>query len=521
MTPYCLSAFSAIPCGSLRLSRPLLSRAPAPGNAQARGDIRVFERRSALLGFIARLHDLAATVLAFLLAYWVRRDLLAKFFGPQLVRPEIYPLAHYTSLLLWILVVWTVCGSLLGIYRDVEQRNRRELALDAGKLVLLSVLALNTALFLFRAQDISRAFVLLIGAADLLLLCVGRWTLVWGGSWWRDKVRTHHHCLIVGAGPAARELAFQIEQSAQFGYRLIGFVALSSPPQTQMAAQGLHYPLFTLEQAGDILKNHVVDELLLAVGPDDLERLAGLIAQCHEQGIRTRVDLGFLPQTFPRAHVEKLRHVPLLTLGSAPDDEFALAAKRLADVILSAFSLLILSPLLLLIALLIKLTSPGPVLYRQTRCGLNGRRFTLYKFRSMVADADSQRAALEHLNELEGPAFKMSGDPRRTPLGRWLRKFSLDELPQLWNILRGDMSFVGPRPPLPEEVERYAPWQRRRLRMRPGLTCLWTLEGRNQLSKFDRLVQFDLAYIDNWSLWLDLKIFIKSIPHVALGRGAS
>lgn len=131
------------------------------------------------------------------------------------------------------------------------------------------------------------------------------------------------------------------------------------------------------------------------------------------------------------------------------------------------------------------------------------------------------RPTLEPLNEMDGAAFKMSDDPRCTPLGRWLRKFSLDELPQFWNVLRGDMSFVGPRPPLPEEVERYQPWQRRRLRMRPGLTCLWTLEGRNRLLKFDRLVQFDLAYIDNWSLWLDLKIFLKTIPRVALGRGAS
>jgi len=213
--------------------------------------------------------------------------------------------------------------------------------------------------------------------------------------------------------------------------------------------------------------------------------------------------------------------VPLLTLGSAPDNEFALAAKRLADVVVSASSLVALSPVMLAVAGLIRLSSEGPVLYRQTRCGLNGRRFTLYKFRSMVPDAEARRPDLEHLNEMDGAAFKMTADPRRTGLGRWLRKFSLDELPQLWNVLRGDMSFVGPRPPLPEEVERYLPWQRRRLRMRPGLTCLWTLEGRNRLLKFDRLVQFDLAYIDNWSLWLDLKIFLKTIPHVALGRGAS
>jgi exopolysaccharide biosynthesis polyprenyl glycosylphosphotransferase len=422
---------------------------------------------------------------------------------------------------LWIVIVWLVSGYILGIYRDVELRNRRELATDAAKLVALSILLLNAGLYLFRADDISRAFVLTIGAVDLVLLMVGRWTLVWGGSWWRDKVRTHHHCLIVGTGPAARELAKLIEQSEPLGLRLIGFVALGAHPKSPLAELHSSYPIFSLDQAHGILKNHVVDELLCAVGPDDLERLAPLIGHCHEVGIRTRVDLGFLPQTFPRVHMENLRHVPLLTLGSAPNNEFALLAKRTADVVVSASALVLLSPLMLLVALLIRLTSRGPVLYRQTRCGLNGRRFTLYKFRSMVADAEALRSELEPLNEMDGAAFKISDDPRRTGPGRWLRKFSLDELPQLWNVLRGDMSFVGPRPPLPEEVERYQPWQRRRLRMRPGLTCLWTLEGRNRLLKFDRLVQFDLAYIDNWSLWLDLKIFLKTIPHVALGRGAS
>jgi len=481
----------------------------------------LFERRSALLGFIARLHDLLLTVVAFLVAYWVRAQVLTDLLGPRLVRPEIYPLTQYASLLLWIVVVWLVSGYILGIYRDVELRNRRELATDAAKLVVLSILLLNAGLYLFRADYVSRAFVLTIGAVDLVLLTVGRWTLVWGGSWWRDKVRTHHHCLIVGTGPAARELAKLIEQSEPLGLRLIGFVSTGAHLKEPLAGRHSSYPVFTLDQAHGILKNHVVDELLCAVGPDDLERLAPLIGRCHEEGIRTRVDLGFLPQTFPRVHMENLRHVPLLTLGSAPNDEFALLAKRSADAVVSASALVILSPLMLLVALFIRLTSRGPVLHRQTRCGLNGRRFTLYKFRSMVADAEALRTELEPLNEMDGAAFKINEDPRRTPVGRWLRKFSLDELPQLWNVLRGDMSLVGPRPPLPEEVERYEPWQRRRLRMRPGLTCLWTLEGRNRLLKFDRLVQFDLAYIDNWSLWLDLKIFLKTIPRVALGRGAS
>jgi exopolysaccharide biosynthesis polyprenyl glycosylphosphotransferase len=311
-----------------------------------------------------------------------------------------------------------------------------------------------------------------------------------------------------------------IEQSEPMGLRLIGFVDPGTQAQSRISGLKSQYPVFALADAYGILQNHVVDELLFAVNNDELERLESLIDRCHKEGIRTRVDLGFFPRTFPRVHLENLRHVPLLTLGSTPDNEFALFAKRAADLMVSALALIVLAPLLLILAILVRLSSPGPILYRQTRCGLNGRRFTLYKFRSMVANAEELRPDLEALNELEGPAFKMKHDPRCTPAGRWLRKFSLDELPQLWNVLIGDMSFVGPRPPLPPEVERYAPWQRRRLRMRPGLTCLWTLEGRNRLS-FDRLVQFDLAYIDNWSLWLDLKIFLKSIPHVASGRGAS
>jgi exopolysaccharide biosynthesis polyprenyl glycosylphosphotransferase len=326
--------------------------------------------------------------------------------------------------------------------------------------------------------------------------------------------------LIVGTGQNARELASLIEQSEPLGLRLIGFVNPRTGSESGIGGLKSRYPVFALADAYGILQNHVVDELLFAVNNDELERLEPLIDRCHKEGIRTRVDLGFFPRTFPRVHLENLRHIPLLTLGSTPNNEFALFAKRAVDLIVSALALILLSPLMLIIAILVRLTSPGPILYRQTRCGFNGRRFSLYKFRSMVANADELRSELESFNEIEGAAFKMKNDPRCTPLGRWLRKFSLDELPQLWNVLIGEMSFVGPRPPLPEEVERYAPWQRRRLRMRPGLTCLWTLEGRNRLS-FDRLVQFDLAYIDNWSLWLDLKIFLKTIPHVALGRGAS
>jgi lipopolysaccharide/colanic/teichoic acid biosynthesis glycosyltransferase len=197
-----------------------------------------------------------------------------------------------------------------------------------------------------------------------------------------------------------------------------------------------------------------------------------------------------------------------------------LLAKRAIDVVTAAAGLIVLAPLMALIALLIRLTSPGPAIFRQVRCGLNGRRFLFYKFRSMCQNAEELRPAVSHLNTRDGAAFKIPGDPRLTSIGRLLRKFSIDEWPQLWNVLRGDMSLVGPRPAIPSEVDQYQRWQRRRLRMRPGLTCIWAISGRDGVD-FETWMKMDMQYIDNWSLALDWKILLRTIPRVLTGRGAN
>jgi len=479
----------------------------------------MFARRSQLLGLTCALVDLALTALAFILAYWVRAIVLPRLL-PWAKLPEMFPLGDYGPLFFGMLLVWPVAGYFLGVYREVELRDPRQQALDVVKLVAVGVLALYAGLYVFRAEYISRVYVLTIGLVDAAVLVAGRWLLSTAGAWLRDRFERYHYFLIVGTGKGAGELAQLIEESEPLGFRLVGFVDTGEHGSQLPSGLRRSYPVLDLEQVPDILHRHVVDEVLFAVGKEELEQLEPLMLRCEEEGVKTRVQLEFLPRTIARVYLENLRHVPLLTFTSTPENELHLAAKRAADVLLAATLLVVLSPVLLVVAVLVKLTSPGTVLYRQTRCGLGGRRFLLYKFRSMAADADARRAEVEQLNELDGPAFKMADDPRCTPLGRWLRRFSLDELPQLWNVLRGDMSFVGPRPPLPEEVERYATWQRRRLRMRPGLTCLWALEGRSQLS-FDRWMRLDLAYIDNWSLWLDLKIFLRTIPVVLFGRGAS
>jgi exopolysaccharide biosynthesis polyprenyl glycosylphosphotransferase len=272
-----------------------------------------------------------------------------------------------------------------------------------------------------------------------------------------------------------------------------------------------------LDALPGLLEGHVIDEVLFAVGSGQLAELEEVFLLCDEEGVRTRVAVDFFPHVNSTLYLERLGSLPLLTFSATPHDEIRLLGKRTIDVICSAAGLVVLAVPMLLVALLVRLTSPGPAVFKQVRCGLNGRRFVLYKFRSMCAEAEAMRPSLEHLSD-RGTAFKLRDDPRLTSVGRWLRKFSIDEWPQLWNVLKGDMSLVGPRPAVPVEVERYQRWQRRRLRMRPGLTCLWALAGRDAVD-FETWMRLDMQYIDTWSLALDWSILLRTVPRVITGKG--
>ena len=476
----------------------------------------MFDRRSKLLSTITLLHDLGVTCIAFVLAYLLRSFLVHyPFFTERF--PDIYPFSHYLPLLAAFLVVWAIVGYFSSFYRDLELSNIIRLIANIVSQLAIVLVIMYALLYLLRRGDISRSYVLLIGVVDFVLLLCGRAASYWGVSFMRDRLRRYHYLLLVGCGQRAREMAALIEEGHGMGLRLVGFVDPEAAAGSPAKLGG--YDLYPLPSVGNILQNHVVDEVVFAVDLQDLARLEPVMQHCADLGIRTRLQLEFLPPAYSRIYLENFRDVQLLSLSSAPDSELRLFFKRVIDVVLAMVALTVLSPLLLAIAVMIKITSPGPVFFQQTRCGLGGRRFTLYKFRSMINNAEQLRAELHQLNEVDGPVFKISDDPRITPVGRWLRRFSLDELPQLWNVFRGDMSFVGPRPAVPEEVQQYEDWQRRRLRMRPGLTCTWVLEGRSHVD-FNRWMQLDLKYIDNWSLWLDAKIFLRTIPIVLSGRGA-
>lgn len=333
----------------------------------------------------------------------------------------------------------------------------------------------------------------------------------------RRKGYNYRTILLIGTGKVAQNFARLLRTHKDWGFRLIGFMDVE-PGRVGHELLGVPV-LGGLERLPDFLHERVVDEVVFALPRRFLGHIEESLKTCEKIGVRAHVLLDWYSMKVAKTQLGEFHGLPMLTLTTTPFSEAKLLLKRMFDVAVSFILLALLSPILLIIAGLIKMTSPGPILIKQVRCGLGGRKFTFYKYRSMNADAEERKRELEPLNEMSGPVFKIKDDPRITPVGRIIRKLSIDELPQLWNVLKGEMSLVGPRPPIPEEVQQYESWQRRRLSMRPGLTCLWQINGRNEVD-FDQWMRLDLEYIDNWSLGLDFKIILRTIPVVLTGHGA-
>lgn len=418
-----------------------------------------------------------------------------------------------TSLLLFAPSMWLLLGLWIGSYEKtllepvgsvVSRAARQSLSLMVGLVVYQY----------FQRLDLSRPFLALVCVYAGISSGAFRLLIDWLARRYWTRLVLPSHLYVAGTGEVALRVGRLIEKSAEFGLCLDGFLGESSGQL--VLSRG--YPVFPIDQFSERLRNSVVDEVIVAVDGHQLPDLEDFLLMCEEEGVRTRLSLDFFPHRRGSVSLERLGSAPLLTLSRTPSDEARLLLKRLADLFVSAFLLVVFSPLLGLVALAVKVSSTGPVIFRQIRCGLNGRRFTLYKFRTMVENAEQLLATVSHLN-VKTVNFKIPDDPRLTTAGRWLRKFSLDELPQLWNVFKGEMSLVGPRPAIPSEVEQYRRWQRRRLRMRPGLTCLWAVEGRDALD-FEEAMKLDLAYIDSWSLAQDWIIILRTVPRVLTGKGA-
>lgn len=469
----------------------------------------LLKRNARTVDLVLRLSDLCVLAAAFPIAYFVRDGLLRRSFS------GLYPIDHYWPVVALALLLWIAAAAVANVY---EAYRTHTMTLELARIAradVVVVLGLGALAFFSKRHELSRLFLGLYWAAAMALFVANRVALRGMARWARRHGYNTRRFAVAGTGPLARHAVQSLLGHREWGYEFAGY--LLEGPVVDAATPGP--VLGQVRDLGRILEHEVVDELLVAVSSEQAAVPREVLRVGEERGIPVKLCMDFSLLRISSISFEEVGGVPAIAFSPVPSDVVALWAKRLFDVALSGAVLLLTAPLLAVTAIAIRLDSPGPVLFRQRRVGMNGRHFTLWKFRTMCVDAEARLAQLTGHNEVGGPVFKMRNDPRVTRVGRWLRKTSLDEFPQFWNVLRGDMSVVGPRPPIPAEVERYEPWQRRRLSVKPGITCVWQVSGRSDID-FDQWMELDLQYIDNWSLWGDVRIVLRTVPAVLFGRGA-
>ena len=465
--------------------------------------------------------DLILASAAFLAAYNLRSWLDQ---AEQLPSALMWAASHLPAFydegtygLLFVLTIAIMGGSLYFSGAHNFRCSYRTLAKRYARAVGGGMVALIAAIFVFKLGVIARSFVFMFAVMAYAFLLLGRVLCMELLAVVRQKRVDGHRVVVVGTTAKAVRCAEAIKADDAWDLMVTGFVEMAGERSVAEASPRLG----TLEGLSELLDRDPVDEVLFAGMDMGASVPEAALRACHDRGIDITLPL---PPTLPNAGTLNVGMVegydrPLLSLRSTLDGTFTMLVKRGIDIVGASVMLLLAAPVMLTTALAIRITSPGAALFHQVRSSRHGRRFRMYKFRSMVADAEAQRAGLQSQNEVEGPVFKIERDPRITRVGRFIRRTSIDELPQLLNVLSGDMSLVGPRPPLPSEVEQYESWHRRRLAVKPGLTGLWQVSGRNRIG-FTERVELDLRYIDQWSLWLDLKILVRTVPVVLLGTGS-
>lgn len=417
------------------------------------------------------------------------------------------------------ILIWPLTASRHGLFISRRRDHLPALAWDIARAVAVTLIFTGFVMAFFSGLGVERAFLAWFGGAALTAITVYRvavqvalWSL-------RTRGFNRRFVLLIGANPRTRHLAGILMQNPQFGYEVVGLLEDEPERCRMLETFGLPY-LGKFDGLEQVLTRHVVDEVYIGLPVRSrYETIQSMAHLCEGVGVGVRMIADLFPLRLATSRFLKLEDMPILSLSTIPENQSLLITQRITDIMVSAALLLIFSPVFLITAIAIKLDSRGPVFFAQERVGQNQRRFQMLKFRSMIVNAEELRRKVEELNEKDGPIFKARNDPRITRVGRFIRKYSIDELPQLWNVLHGEMSLVGPRPPLPHEVAQYSWNQRRRLSVKPGMTGLSQVKGRSDLS-FKETVDLDLTYIDQWSLLLVFRILLMTIPAVIRGRGA-
>jgi exopolysaccharide biosynthesis polyprenyl glycosylphosphotransferase len=419
-------------------------------------------------------------------------------------------------------MAWYLIFLTFGIYDTRRLSNRKQEILDLLKATTVGVVLLAASATVFRIRLVTPIFLIVFGTGTMGTGVISRLILRATLTRLRRRGRNLRHLLIVGINHRALEFAREVSSKKELGYMVAGFIDVEDRAGLREFKKAGFIYVSDFDKLHIYLRDHVVDEVAIFLPMKTLYGKASTIIDiCEEHGIIVRLPADPFDLRISKSRQDNFEGTQLLTLYTGTMEGPPLLIKRFFDILVSLVAVVALFPLFVVIALFMKASSTGPVFFLQERVGINKRRFHIYKFRTMVPDAEKKMAELEHLNEVRGPAFKIKNDPRITPIGKFLRKTSFDELPQLFNVLKGDMSLVGPRPlPLRDYEGFNEDWQRRRFSVRPGITCLWQVGGRSNVS-FDRWMQLDMQYIDNWSLWLDLKILLMTLPAVVRGSGAA
>ena len=459
--------------------------------------------------------DIVLINVSMVLAYWVRYRL-------QWFRDVSYhhPLSAYVpfSLLFTALMLLTLWID--RVYRQWQRRSWVDHVYHITNAAARSVVVLFAVTFfldIFRPLQYSRALFLEAGIIVIVLLSLARLAQNAVVAWLRARGIGIARVIIVGAGEVGRTVMRTVVARPELGYQIVGFV--DDNPQKGQTDIGRFKALGPVHNLPRLIEEEEVDEVIITLPWMYHRKIMGIVQECARRQVNARIVPDLFQMSLSQVDVDDLGGVPVIGVREVGFGQGALLVKRGMDVVGAVVGLMLGAPILGLIALAIRLDSPGPVIFRQTRVGKNGKTFEILKFRSMREGAEEEQSQLLDMNEANGLFFKIRDDPRLTRVGRFLRRHSLDELPQLWNVLRGEMSLVGPRPNTPDEVRRYTEWHKKRLEALPGMTGLWQVSGRSLIS-FDEMVLLDIYYIENWSPWLDLKILARTIPQVLFGEGA-
>jgi exopolysaccharide biosynthesis polyprenyl glycosylphosphotransferase len=455
--------------------------------------------------------DILLVVLAFFLAYYLRfRSFSLEVFHLPL---------EYKVFLLAYVVGWLYLSRRFRFYVSKRFTPLLKEGLDVLKVSLIDLALATVPSFLLRDLPVSRLFLLYLGIIQPAFSLSFRVVLRWALMYIRRRGYNFRQILIVGQNRRSADFVKRIEESPDLGVRILGF--LDAPNKWTLEIFRKYRSFGNLSNLELILRKQVVDEVFLMLPIKSFyAEIEEMVSLCEAVGVEVKIPVNLFNIELARSTISNYGHLEVIDLYTSPRMTWQLMTKRLIDISLSLFLLILLSPVFVITAILVKATSPGPVFFKQQRVGYNGRLFQCLKFRTMIENAEALKKDLLELNELEGPVFKIKNDPRLTQVGRILRKTSIDELPQLINVIKGDMSLVGPRPPVPEEVKEYDLECLRRLSFRPGITCLWQVMGRNAIP-FKKWMELDKEYIDNWSLGLDMKILTKTFLVVLRGTGAS